>query len=304
LRQVWLQQYYTEDGRLRWREADELPPHKWLIVSPDDRDARNCTKRDTNWTGYLVHLTETCEEATPHFITHVETTPATTTDDAVVGTIHQDLAAKDLLPAVHLVDAGYTAVDTLRAAEHQYQIDLLGPVSGGGSWQALAGQGFDVSCFAIDWEHQVVTCPQGQPSQSWHVRQEKYGHEYIAVQFAPSDCKACPHQADCTRAKRGVRTVTFKPQAEYETLQAARARQETETFKQQYKKRAGVEGTLSQGTRAFGLRRCRYLGLAKARLQHLATAAAMNLTRLVQWLVDEAQPKEPYRSPFAALAPA
>ena len=103
--------------------------------------------------------------------------------------------------------------------------------------------------------------------------------------------------------KRQLRSVTFKPQAEYETLQAARARQKTETFKQQYKKRAGVEGTLSQGTRAFGLRRCRYLGLAKTRLQHLATAAAMNLTRLVQWLEDEAQPAKTYCSPFAALAP-
>jgi transposase len=303
LRQVWLQQYYTEDGCLRWREVDELPPHKWLIVSPDDRDARNCTKRDTNWTGYLARLTETCGAASPHFITHVETTSATTTDDAVGGTIHQDLAAKDLLPAVHLVDAGYTAVDTLQAAEHQYQIDLLGPVRGGGSWQAVAGHGFDVSCFAIDWERQVVTCPQGQCSQSWHVRQEKYGHEYIVVQFSPSACQACPHQPDCTCAKRDVRTVTFKPQAAYETLQAARARQETATFKQQSKKRAGIEGTLSQGTRAFGLRCCRYLGLAKTHLQHLATAAAMNLTRLVHWLADEAQSPEPYRSPFAALAP-
>ncbi len=303
LRQVWLQQYCTEDGQIRWREAHELPPHKWLIVSPDDLEARNCTKRETNWTGYMVHLTETCGATSPHFITHVETTPATTTDDAVVATIHQDLAAKDLLPAEHLVDAGYTAVDNLRAAEQHYHIDLLGPVSGGGSWQAVAGQGFDVSCFAIDWEQHVVTCPQGRSSQSWHVRQEKYGHEYVAVRFSPTDCGACAQRAACTRSQRGVRSVTFKPQAEYETLQAARARQETEIFKQQYKKRAGVEGTLSQGTRAFGLRRCRYLGLAKTRLQHLATAAAMNLTRLVQWLEDEAQPAKTYCSPFAALAP-
>lgn len=56
-------------------------------------------------------------------------------------------------------------------------------------------------------------------------------------------------------------------------LQAARARQETADFKQQYKKRAGVEGTISQGTRAFNLRRSRYWGLAKTHLQHLAIAA-------------------------------
>ena len=48
--------------------------------------------------------------------------------------------------------------------------------------------------------------------------------------------------------------------------------------------RAGVEGTLSQGVRGFGLRRCRYIGLAKARLQHVATAAAINVYRLSDWL--------------------
>ena len=48
--------------------------------------------------------------------------------------------------------------------------------------------------------------------------------------------------------------------------------------------RAGVEGTLSQGVRGFGLRRCRYIGLAKARLQHVAPAAAINVYRISDWL--------------------
>jgi transposase len=48
--------------------------------------------------------------------------------------------------------------------------------------------------------------------------------------------------------------------------------------------RSGIEGTLSQGVRRFGLRRCRYLGLAKARLQHVATAAAINVYRISDWL--------------------
>jgi transposase len=47
-----------------------------------------------------------------------------------------------------------------------------------------------------------------------------------------------------------------------------------------YAPRAGIEGTLSQGVRGFGLRRCRYMGLAKARLQHVATAAAINVYRI------------------------
>jgi transposase len=301
---VWVQQYYTEGDQIRWRGNKELPPHKLLIVSPDDIEARNRTKRETNWTGYVVHLTETCSQATPNIITHVETTPATVTDGAVVDTIHQALADKDLLPEEHLADTAYVSVDNLLDAQQKHNVDIVGPVGGGGSWQAKAGKGFDVSCFAVDWENQTVTCPQGRQSQSWHIRHEKYGHEYIEARFDPADCQACPHRSDCTRSKRSVRTVTFKPQVEYEALQAARERQKTEVFKQKYKKRAGVEGTISQGTRTFDLRRSRYLGLAKTHLQHLATAAAMNLTRAVSWLEEESGPKAlPYRSPFAALAP-
>ena len=293
MRQIWVQQYVVEADQLRWRSDKELPPHKRLIVSPDDLEARNRTKRNLNWNGYAVHLTETCGPEGPHLITNVETTPATIADVEVTDTIHQALADKDLLPQQHLVDRAYVAVDHLLAAQKDHQIDLVGPVAGGGSWQAKAGQGFEGRCFAVDWDAQTVTCPQGKTAHNWHQRQEKYGHPYIEVRFEPTDCQPCPHRADCTRSKRGVRVVTFKPQA----------RQMTPSFKQTYNKRAGIEGAISQGTWAFDLRRSRYLGLAKTRLQHLATAAAMNLARVVSWWMADDALLPFYRSPFAKLKP-
>jgi transposase len=78
--------------------------------------------------------------------------------------------------------------------------------------------------------------------------------------------------------------MTLRPQGQHEALQKDRRQQETAEWKREYAVRAGVEGTLSQGVRSFGLRRCRYLGLAKARLQHVATAAAINIYRLSDWL--------------------
>jgi transposase len=70
-----------------------------------------------------------------------------------------------------------------------------------------------------------------------------------------------------------------------------------------YADRAGVEGTLSQGVRAFGLRSARYRGLAKTRLQHLATAAAVNVQRVTDWY--EGRPRATTRRPHVArLAPA
>jgi transposase len=97
--------------------------------------------------------------------------------------------------------------------------------------------------------------------------------------------------------------ISLRPKTEYELLKAARDRQKTEEFKAKYKKRAGIEGTISQGVRAFSLRRSRYLGLAKTHLQHLATAAAINLTRVVSWWMADEQTLIPYRSPFLKLKP-
>jgi len=73
-------------------------------------------------------------------------------------------------------------------------------------------------------------------------------------------------------------------QTDYEALVLARARQKTTEFKQEYSLRSGIEGTISQGIRGFNLRKCRYIGLEKTRLQHVLTAAAMNLERVYAWL--------------------
>src|SRR5262249_17382728 len=49
-------------------------------------------------------------------------------------------------------------------------------------------------------------------------------------------------------------------------------------------KSMGIEATISQGVRAFGMGRSSYIGLAKTHLQHLGIAAAINLVRALAWL--------------------
>ena len=70
-------------------------------------------------------------------------------------------------------------------------------------------------------------------------------------------------------------------------LVTSRAREETEEFKVLYAKRAGIEGTISVGVGAHGLRRSRYFGFEKTGLQHLLTACAMNVVRVADWLVEK-----------------
>jgi len=302
MRQIWIQQYYLENGQLKWRDQDNLPPHSLLIQSPYDLEARNRTKRSLNWTGYMAHLTETCDKDSPNLIVNVETTPATQADIKVLNQIHTHLNDKGLLPGEHLVDTGYVDGEQLYTSQSEYGVDLFGPVPLNSTWQTKAGQGFDLPCFVIDWDRQTVTCPQGRVSQGWHPGQDPKGNEIIKVQFGRADCGACHCRDQCTKSKTTPRYLQFKPRLEYEALQVARQRQETDHFKQTYKKRAGVEGTISQGTRSFDLRRSRYVGLAKTHLQHIAIAAAMNFSRVWAWL--EQRPKaQTRRSKFLALAP-
>jgi transposase len=77
----------------------------------------------------------------------------------------------------------------------------------------------------------------------------------------------------------------------------------TDEFKQAYAARAGVEGTVSQSTRGFGVRRSRNIGLASTRLQHILTAAAIDLMRAAAWF-EKVPRSQTRRSRFAALAPA
>jgi transposase len=300
LRQVWAEQYTDPPGPLRWREVKERVASAELIASPYDPEARYCTKRGVEWVGDKVHLTETCDDGQPHLITQVLTTPATMPDCVVGPTIHEHLATRDLLPATHLLDGGYVDAELLVTAQTQHQIDVIGPPFGSYSHQRRAGQGYDLSAFVIDWEAQQARCPQGQTRIRWTPGRDVSGDPVVRIRFHAATCRACPVRPACTQANEAPRQLTVRPRAFHEALQAARQRQETAAFTAEYAWRAGVEGTHAQAIRRCGLRRARYIGLAKTHLQHLITAVALNVIRLGEWWLGT-PPAKTRCSPFAAL---
>jgi transposase len=256
-----------------------------------------------DWVGYKVHLTETCDEEMPHLIINVETTPATTPDDTMVEVVHESLQERDLLPDEHLVDKGYTDSQVLIASQHEYGVTIVGPGAHDPSWQARAGAGFDQGSFVVDWERHVVTCPAGQPRLSWLPSTYPQKGVAFEARLARKDCRPCLFRPQCTKSTTEPRLIGLQTREQHEALQAARRRQTTEEFQLQYAARAGVEGTHAQAIRRCGLRRCRYIGLAKAQLQQLLTAAAINVVRLSEWW-SGTPPAGTRCSRFAALQPA
>jgi transposase len=285
LRQTWVHQYYTIEGELRLRDTKDLPPASKRSDTPYDDEARYGTKGIRHWVGYKVHVTETCDNNAPRLITHVETTVATKPEVKMTEVIHQALDEKEQLPAEHFIDSGYIEAQLLCESQKEYQVELVGPVKADQSWQAKEEQGYSIDCFSIDWDAKSVTCPQGQQSRYWKPTKDVNGKDVICIRFPRPACRNCDARSRCTRSKKDSRSLTLRPQkAQQEAIQQARKEQESEAWKERYNRRAGIEGTISQGVRSFGLRKARYIGSAKTHLQHLLTAAAINLVRVDNWL--------------------
>ncbi|MEE8142695.1 MAG: IS1182 family transposase, partial [Planctomycetota bacterium] len=314
LRRTWQRHYERRDDgtattgeggerHVRFKANRELPKAAEGIESPYDLDARYRTKRDTQWTGYMVHVSETCEEEAPHLLTHVHTTAASVHEAKCTDAIHQGLSDKDLAPGNHLVDAAYVDAELLVTSRQDHGITLRGPTRPTGGWQTQVEGAYTVDQFLVDWDRQVAYCPQGQCATAWMEQVTSTGQPCIIVKFRPKDCQACAARELCTHAKDQPRRLMLPPREQYEALQAARAWYASEEGQEMYKRRAGVEGTLSQGVRAFGMRRTRYAGLEKVHLQNVAIAAAINVERLVAWF--DGRPQAQTRtSRFATLAPA
>lgn len=126
------------------------------------------------------------------------------------------------------------------------------------AWPVRQGQYFPKTAFTLDWEQEVVRCPNQMEAPL------KLGG---VVKFPAEACAVCPQQARCTGSKSGR---SIKLHAEEKLLQELRVRQGTSEGRATLRERVSVEHTLShvghwQGDRAryfgkrknlFDLRRC------------------------------------------------
>ena len=236
----------------------------------------------------------------PHIITNVETTPASTPDDNMVAVVHQSLEQQRVLPSEHLVDKGYTDSHVLVDSQQRHGVVIVGPVADDPSWQARSDDGFTKSQFLVDWDRQVVTCPAGKQSISWLPNTWPENGMDFEARFARKDCTPCPLRSRCTRAKeraayhRAAGTRTLRGAA----IRSPDIRRRRNSSKIMLHAPGSKARTRRQSVDAAAT--CRYIGLAKTRLQHVITAAAVNLVRIADWHSGVPTAKT-RRSRFAAL---
>jgi len=294
LRAIWGQECVLDSCGTWHLRSTRIDPGAEHIDTPHDVDARWSSKRTTQWSGYKVHLSETCQDDLPHLIVAVHTTAATGSDIPALADVHTRLDVNRATPGEHYLDEGYVTAEAIAAAEID-GIEIVGPLTRNSSWQAKQNAGYDKSAFTLDWQAQVATCPAGRTSYSWTRRAHMAG-DGAAVRFRHEDCLPCPARPSCTRSQFEGRQIVVASRALHEIQARNRAQQDDPAWNRRYDRRAGIEGAISEAVRGFGLRRTRYIGLAKTAVGHVLTACAINAARIADWTERGDQPARP-RSP-------
>lgn len=94
-------------------------------------------------------------------------------------------------------------------------------------------------------------------------------------------CLGCPLALPSLIQQERGRIVPVSPT--YPALQQRRQEQKPAAFKETYRRRRGIEASLSELVRGHQGRRTPYRGRAKTRLHYLRIARAMNLKRVIAW---------------------
>jgi len=211
------------------------------------------------------------------------TTPLVTAVEALPGTAPEGESAAALVAASEANTGsaveqviGDTAYGSLETREALGERAVIAPTVHPHRGRALSKSDFD-----IDVPGERVRCPEGHETTRWTWATVRPGAGKPKVRVKrfhfPQDlCRACPRYADCVTDQRGRgRTITLHP--DEERLQAARAFEQTDYFREQYRRRVVVEHRIARLVQR-GVRQSRFRGRTMTAFELLMAATVANLT--------------------------
>jgi hypothetical protein len=267
------------------------------VQNPHDPEATYASKGNgeqrKEHVGYKVQVAETVTEAvlapgepTTNFIIGMVTHAARESDEEGALKMEAEQQTMGLeKPPVNYVDAAYVSTEKLVEAAAEGR-ELIGPAQGPGTRDGR----FNSEAFQVEVEQRRATCPGGHlNSQCSRLVEKATGKVSHRFEWDTATCAGCPLRLKCIKAEHPHRTLAVGEN--HTVLQARRQEQQTEAFKARMKHRNAIEGTQSELVRAHGLRRARYRGLAKTKLQNYFIGAACNVKRWlrrVAWATQQA----------------
>jgi hypothetical protein len=263
----------TADGQLvamEVKSSKEIPSDS--LQNPSDPDAGYSGHKGQ---GYQVQIMETYstaaeeETSTPklELITHVQVEPAHQSDAHALIPALEATAEKGLEPQEVLADSLYGSDENCEAAKTM-GVEVVSPVMGAPTEKVLL-----LADFEFAESGKVLQCPQGCAP----VKVKGKGNRYTAS-FVLEECQNCPRRSACP-VVLGKKHYYLRYDRKAVRLAQRRAREETPEFRDRYRFRAGIEGTISAYDARTGVKQLRVRGLEAVRFCATLKATGVNIFR-------------------------
>jgi len=263
------------------------------LQNPSDPDAGYCGHKGK---GYQMQVMETYspDKSQPDLITHVKVEAANESDANALLPAIENAAKRELAPKELLADSLYGSDENVEKAK-ELGVEVTSPTMG------TQTGGIGLADFSFTVKDEIISCPEGQkPLQS---KAGKNGGRIY--HFDKAACDRCPRQSGCP-VKREKRKCTISYDAKALRLSRRRAKEKTDAFREIYRFRAGVEGTMSDLDRLTGIKRIRARGMPQVRVAAVLKATGLNILRSAAFKNRLRRPKKgqgrPVPSPIGLIS--
>lgn len=241
------------------------------LQNPSDPDATYGRKGK----GYKGSITETCHEDNAfQLITDGDLMGAHESDQHDVLPTIARLETNGMKPEELSADAGYGSGENIVEAR-EHGVELTAPITGG---TAPDEKRMQLSDFETSMDgKEVKQCLQGHAPLSCSYDGDKKSVETIF----PSSCKTCDLLPICLVKKMKDGNYVLRYELKEMATSKRRVEQESSEFKERYKKRSGIEGTISEADRVTGIKRSWTRGEERVRASFFMKLAAVNVKRSI-----------------------
>lgn len=263
------------DGTLKIKTPSEVGYNN--MNNPSDPDSTYNGHKGQGYTGQLMETysdVEPDEKTAPDMVTYVEITKMTESDVHALKPAIDAVEKRGIKPDVVVADTPYGALENRKDASAR-GVEIVAPSQPPKDYKS--GK-LSLEHFELDVNGFVVKCPAGQAPKSVNAMRNQ-----IDAQFDRSVCGACKLRAHCPcgiQVTKGKKPRLFY---KYERLERhyRLLYEKTPEFKEKYRWRAGVEGTMSRLKIWMKLGQLRVRGRPAVALAFRLKVLGMNILRCV-----------------------
>jgi hypothetical protein len=252
------------------KPSEEVPSHS--LQNPSDPDAGYDGHKGQ---GYQVQIMETyCDQEdkevksqTLNLITHIEVEPAHESDAHALLPALESTKDRGLAPKEVLADSLYGSDENCRAAEAM-GVEVISPTMGSSKEGALS-----LKDFTFGEPGKLLSCPRGYAPVRIKIKKNRH-----RVAFNSEQCNTCPLITECP-VTQGKKHHYLRFDDKALRIAQRRAKEQSREFKDRYRWRAGIEGSISTYDTRTRVKQLRVRGLKAVRFCATLKAVGINILR-------------------------